>query len=249
VTAGVASLRGKTALVTGGAHRIGREIVETLAASGCNVVIHYSRSEDDARNLARTLSLDASSTAPHIHTVQADLSDPAAAEALISNATTSCGASIDFVINNASAFPEQTWTDTTYDQLDAMMRLHAWAPLAIMRAAASQGATAAVNLLDTRMVSSDARHAPYMLSKQALWHLTRDMARTLAPMRVNGIAPGPILPPTGGSDADLESARKATILQQVGSPEGIAHAARFLLENEFVTGDVIFVDGGRHLNG
>ncbi len=242
--AAVDDLIDKVVLVTGGAKRIGRAICKDLAEAGCDVVVHYSTSEAEARELADRLDqrypVDTA-------VVQADLHDTDAAEGLVTAAGKAIGGTIDYLVNNASSFPKQEWGTATYADVDAMMRIHAWAPFAMSRALHRQGGQAVVNLTDTRVVADDPQHGPYLLSKQALANLTQEMARRFAPLRVNAVAPGPILPPTGGTDADLDAARKATVLGRVGSPQGIAHAVRFLLENEYVTGDTVFVDGGRHL--
>lgn len=230
-------LDGRTALVTGGAKRIGAAITRTLADAGCRVAVHANTALADAAALAKTVGGVV---------VQADLSDPAAAEAVVGEAAASLGAPVDFVVNNASAFPAVGLEAATYGDLDAMMRLHAWAPLATARALARTGGSAVVNLLDTRITSHDPLHFPYLLSKQALWHLTASLARELAPLRVNAVAPGPILPATSG-DAGMEAAIKATVLGREGRPDEVAHAVRFVLEAEYVTGQTVFVDGGRHL--
>jgi len=233
------------ALVTGGARRIGAAICEALATAGATVVVHAHRSTADAESLATRLGG---------HVVAGDLAKPAVAEGLVQQAAAAAGAPVRYVVNNASRFPQHRLADATYDDLDAMMRLHAWAPLAISRAAAGQGANAVVNLVDTRIAGHDPRHMPYLLSKQALWHLTRTLARELAPMRVNAVAPGPILAPTApdgaaaapDATAELQAAVGSTLLARVGRPDEVAHAVRFLLENEYITGDTVFVDGGRH---
>lgn len=247
-------LAGQTALVTGGAKRIGEHICHALAAAGARVAVHARSSMREAENLAHRIGGVA---------VRADLADPEAAQALVADAAGALGAGVDLVVNNASIFPPVSLADATYADLEAVMRIHAWAPLAIARAAAAQGAHCAVNLLDTRIVSTDPQHFPYLLSKQALASLTRSLAVELSPMRVNGVAPGPILPanedggPPGshdkqgsdGADAGMEAAIKATVLGRAGRPEEIAAAVRYLVEAEYVTGQVLFVDGGRHLRG
>ncbi len=238
------SLAGQTVLVTGGAKRIGRAICEALAEAGCHVVVHYGTSQDEAEATAadlRTRGVEA-------WTVRANLLETGEAEGLVQAASDVAGRTIDLLVNNASAFPQQPWSTATYGDVDHMMRIHAWAPFAATRALSAGGGSAVVNLLDTRIVADDPTHGPYLLSKQALWHLTQDMARQFAPLRVNGVAPGPILTPTDGSgDASMQAAIDATVLGRMGKPEEIAHAVRFLLEAEYVTGDVVFVDGGRHL--
>lgn len=234
-------LAGRTALVTGGAKRIGAVIARTLTEAGCRVAIHAHTSMEEARSLATELDGVA---------IAADLREPAAAEGLVAEAAEALGTRVDYVVNNASAFPRGRLADTTYDDLDAMMRLHAWAPLATARAAAAKGARGIVNLLDARVASHDPQHFAYITSKQTLAALTRTLARELAPTRVNGVAPGPILPPTdtgANNDQAMEAAIKATVLRRAGEPAEIAHAVRYLCEAEYVTGDVVFVDGGRHL--
>ncbi len=230
-------------LVTGGAKRVGAAVCRELAAAGATVVVHAHGSVAEAEALADALGGAV---------VTGDLSDPDAVAGLLDAASEAAGAPVRYVVNNASAFPRQRLAQTTYDDLDAMMRLHAWAPLALARDLARAGddtaGRAVVNLLDTRVTSHDPDHFPYHVSKQALWNLTRTLARELAPVRINGVAPGPILPPTDGSgDTELQAAVDATVLGRMGRPEEVAHAVRFLLEAQYVTGDVVFVDGGRHL--
>jgi pteridine reductase len=240
------TLAGRTALVTGGAKRIGAEISVALAAAGCRVAVHAHSSLAAAEHLAKRIGGVA---------VHADLADPDAAERLLADAGRALDARVDLVVNSASAFAPGRLGGLTYDDFDAMMRLHAWAPLALARAAAKQDAAAVVNLLDTRIASHDPQHFAYLTSKQTLAALTRTLARELAPMRVNGVAPGPILAPnepdgSGGNEAAeraMQAAIKATVLGRAGTPAEVAHAVRFLCEAEYVTGQVVFVDGGRHV--
>ncbi len=219
-------------LVTGGAKRIGQAICRDLARDH-EVVVHANTSMADAEALAKELGGT---------TVQADLSDPAQVEGLLERV-----GPVAHVVNNASAFPRTTLAQATYEDLDQMMRLHAWAPLALARGAAATGAQSIVNILDTRVVSHDPQHFPYLTSKQALANLTRTLAKELAPMRVNGVAPGPILEPNDGSGDDLEAAVDATALKRAGTPAEVAHAVRYCIEAQYVTGQILFVDGGRHL--
>lgn len=235
-----------TALVTGGAKRIGAAIVMEMAQHGYDVVIHHHTSKEQAEataDLVRAMGRKA-------WTLQADLTDLDQAESLLPKARKLAGP-VRFVVNNASAFPRIDLPSMTVHDVDTMMRLHAYAPLLIARAAAPE-ADAIINILDTRITSHDPEHFPYHLSKQTLDNLTRTLAKELAPTRVNGVAPGPILPPTDDSDdpeTKLKNAADATVLGRSGTPDEIAQAVRFLLEAEYITGDVLFVDGGRHLKG
>jgi NAD(P)-dependent dehydrogenase (short-subunit alcohol dehydrogenase family) len=234
-----------TALVTGGGKRIGAAIVMDLAEHGYDVVIHHNVSAEEAEataELVRTLGRKA-------WTIQADLGNPDEADALLPAARKLAKTSIDYVVNNASAFQRIGLPAMTYHDVDTMMRLHAYAPLTIARSAYPE-AKAVVNLLDTRITSHDPDHFPYLLSKQTLSALTASLAKELSPMRINGVAPGPILPPTDGDEAPDDALRrgiKATVMQRAGRPDEVASAVRFMLEAEYVTGDVLFVDGGRHL--
>ncbi len=225
-------------LVTGAAKRVGAAIAEHLAGKGHHVVIHASSSIDEARALAARIGGSA---------VQADLTDLAAVGHVVGGADQAAGAPIQHIVNNASFFQETTASDATYEDLDTMMRLHAWAPWVLARGLAGRQGASVVNMLDTRITSHDPRHFTYLLSKNALAHLTRTLAKELAPVRVNGIAPGPILAPSDGADDALEAAVEATVLGRQGTPEEIAHAVSFLIDAEYTTGEVLFVDGGRHL--
>lgn len=241
------------ALVTGGAKRIGAAICHNLAADH-DIIIHANSSIAEAETLAA--SLHAAGT--HAWALQADLQDPDAVQKLLDDARALCGHPITVLINNASRFPEQNLADATWNDLEAMVRLHAWAPLALTRALAAQPDLApgacVVNLLDTRITSIDREHVPYLLSKQMLADATHMAARHLAPaVRVNAVAPGPILPPSSktgtAADEELERGAAAVPLGRAGTAPEIAHAVRFLVENQYVTGQTVFVDGGRHTLG
>jgi pteridine reductase len=235
----------KTVLVTGAAKRLGRAIALRAADAGMNVVAHYFSSERDAESLAREVGAKGRDA----WLVRADLSDPNAAETLMSVAVEKAGG-IDALVNSASIFRKSTVLDFTIDELEEEIRVNAYSPLLLCRAFAAFGKSGSiVNLLDSRINSYDAAHTAYHLSKRMLYSLTRMLAIELAPgIRVNGVAPGLILPPPGEPLSYLEQHRDENPLRRHGSPEEIADAVQFLLENDFVTGQVIYVDGGRHLN-
>ncbi len=237
-------LRGKTALVTGAAKRIGREIALALAAEGANVVIHYRESAAEAEGLGAELAARGVQSWP----VGADFDDPAATARLIPDALAAAG-SLDILVNSASLFSPSAIQDVDLADMTRLMRVNAWAPLSLSRDFARLvGRGKIVNLLDTRVTALDASHVAYVLSKRALLFLTELMAVEFAPgIAVNAVAPGLILPPSGRDEAYLHELAKAVPLRRHGGPRDVADAVLFLLTSDFVTGQVIFVDGGQHL--
>lgn len=239
-------LTGMTALVTGGAKRLGRATVLALARQGAGVAIHYHRSGEAAEVLAEEVQ----DHGVGAWTVNADLGDRGAVEGLFGAAVAKAGP-VDILVNNASIFPGDTFGDATYEALEENFRVNAWAPFALMRAFTGQDRGGAiVNLLDARMGDYDKRHFSYHLSKRALFTFTRAGALELAPsIRVNGVAPGLVLPPPGEDESFLTKWAHSNPLNTHGGPEDIAEAVVFLAAAPFVTGQIIYVDGGRHLLG
>lgn len=240
------SLAGKTALVTGAAKRIGRATALALASEGVSVMVHYRSSEREAKEAASMIKqrgVDA-------WTIQADLASPAQAEGLLARAR-EAARPIDVLINNASIFPKNSFMDMTGDDLALNMQINAIAPFVIGRALAAQGRQGSIiNFLDTRIVRHDAAHAAYHVSKRMLFTLTRMMALEFAPsVRVNAVAPGSILPASGEDASFFETAASGNPLQRRGSLEGVTETVLFLLRSDFITGQVIFVDGGVHMKG
>ena len=241
----VGKLIGRTALVTGGGKRLGRAIALALAGAGANVVVHYNRSEEEARGVAREIEgLGARSWA-----VGADLADPARAEGLIGKAGQAAGGRLDILVCSASIFPQGTFESITLDDIRENVAINAWAPFVLGRSFAAQtGSGHIVNLLDTRIAGYDWQHVAYQASKVLLGLLTRMMAVRFAPgIAVNAVAPGLILPPPGKDESYLESLRDTVPLRRTGSPEDITEAVLLLAGSSFITGQIIFVDGGRHL--
>jgi pteridine reductase len=239
-------LAGKTALITGAAKRIGRAIALTLAQDGVHVVVHYNQSSADALALCDEIrKLGVSAWA-----LPGDLMDAPQTACVFPEAMARAGP-IDILVNNASIFERDTLWEATEESIAKNMRLHAVAPLVLARELAKQKRAAhIVNLLDTRVAVYDREHASYDLSKNALLALTRMLALELAPnVAVNAVAPGSILPPPGQSEAYLGKLAHANPLNRIGSPEDIADAVLFLLRSRFITGQVIYVDGGMHMKG
>lgn len=238
------NLQGQTALVTGGAVRIGRAICEALAASGVNVVIHHRHSATDAE----TLRADMERRGVRAWTLGADLSSEATCEALVQRAVATAS-QLDILINNAAVFHKDTLRATTEEKLLTGFWPNLFAPLLLIRAFArhSQGGKI-VNLLDRRIAGHDTDCVPYLLTKKALAELTQLAALELAPrFTVNGVAPGAVLPPPGKGADYLHDQAGPVPLQRHPTPAEIAAAVLALLQNDAVTGQILFVDGGQHL--
>jgi NAD(P)-dependent dehydrogenase (short-subunit alcohol dehydrogenase family) len=242
----IRQFEGRTALVTGAAKRLGRETALRLAACGINVVAHYRSSAVEAEALAAHIRAQGGQAWP----LSADLADSAQAENLISRAQELAGV-ISILINSAAIFPETSLSSLEPDDLIENINVNAMAPLLIARAFARQGTEGTiVNILDSRILDYDKSHVAYHLSKQLLFSLTRIMAIEFAPkIRVNAVAPGLVMPPVGKDERYLQELVWTTPLNRHGSPQDVSEAVVFLLRSDFVTGQVLYVDGGRHLKG
>ncbi|MDY0000558.1 MAG: SDR family oxidoreductase [Polyangia bacterium] len=241
-------LRGKTALVTGGARRLGATIARGLAGAGANVAVHYRHSASEAEALVEELR----GMGVRAMAVAGDLDDPSSAPRILDTASAALGP-LDFLVNNASIFPADSLPDLTPEAVHHNVDVNALAPLslalALGRALAASGRPGAiVNLLDTRITDYDRDHLSYHLSKRMLHTLTKILALELAPLvRVNAVAPGLVLPPEGKDEAYLASLAHSNPLQSYGGEANVREAVLFLLQSGFVTGQVIYVDGGRNL--
>ena len=245
------SLRGRTALVTGAARRLGRAIAEALAREGADILVHYGHSAGEAEQTAAGLR----ALGVRSWTLGADLGDPAQAEALWDEARARAG-SIDILVNSASSFPEDTLAGFTPGGLEASLRVNALAPVLLARRFAATPAAAGqagekpadrviVNLLDSRALGRMRRHFSYQMSKRFLADFTRLLALELAPaVRVNAVAPGMILPPPGLGEEARRRLAATNLLARWGEPADVARAVLFLAGNDFITGQVLFVDGG-----
>lgn len=236
----------RVALVTGGAKRIGRSLCVALAARGCHVVVHYSTSRVEAM----TLCEDLRRKGVKAEAVEGELANAGEASEVFARAARVAGP-VDILINNASIFPEDHVMEFDEHRLLDCIRVNAFAPLVLSRAFAAQKRPGViVNMLDTRVQDYDYRHASYHLSKRMLMTLTSMLALELAPnLRVNAVAPGLILPPEGKDESYLRDLAQTNPLQTCGGPDDIVEAVLFLVRSDFVTGQVLYVDGGRHLKG
>jgi len=240
-------LKGRTVLVTGGARRVGACIVRGLHAAGANVVLHYRSSADDAAELARELNgVRPGSTI----LAECDLLETAQLPALVKVAADAFGG-LDVLVNNASTFYPTPVGDITAIDWDDLIGSNLKAPLFLAQAAApllKDARGLIVNLADIHGIKPLRRYPVYSVAKAGLIMLTKSLARELGPhVRVNAIAPGPILWPEDGLDKELqEKIIDRTALKRLGSPEDVARACLFFAtEAPYVTGQVLAVDGGR----
>ncbi len=239
-------LHGRCALVTGGAVRIGRAICEALADAGADVVIHCDRSAAQAASLANELS----GRGVQAWVVAGRLRDEAACADVVRRSADAAGR-LDILINNAAVFHKHALAEADEARVLDELRVNLLAPLALIRAFArvADGGRI-VNLLDRRIAANDPSCLPYLLSKKGLADLTRVAALDLAPrFTVNGVAPGPVLPPPGQGAEYLHDRAGRTPLAGPVSPDDVARAVLFLAQSDTITGQIIFVDGGQHLLG
>ena len=235
-------------LVTGSSRRLGREVALALARRGSHIAVHYNSSLEPAKALCRELKTMGVRAIP----VPGDLSDEAAVGRLFHEAWAGLGG-LDFLVNNASVFPSGRMDEMEISDLIPIIRVNAWAPFLLTRALwrkvrGTERRGSVVNLLDTRLVGGDLAHSAYHLSKAMLGEMTRMMALEFAPeLQVNAVAPGAVLPPEERDETYLETLASSLPLRRRGFPSDIAEATVYLLGASFVTGQTIFVDGGRHI--
>jgi pteridine reductase len=240
-------LAGQAVLVTGAARRVGAAIARKLHTAGANVVLHYRTSATAAESLARELN---EARAGSVRTLQADLLDLNQLAPLIDAAVAAFGR-LDVLVNNASTFYPTPLGAITAEDWDDLMGTNVRAPLFLSQAAAPalrKTGGLIVNIVDIHGSRPLKRFTVYCTAKAALAMLTRSLARELAPqIRVNGIAPGPILWPKDAPEPDTKAKIiSQTLLRRQGSPDDVARTVLFFAaEAPFVTGQILAVDGGR----
>jgi pteridine reductase len=239
-------LAGRVALVTGAGRRVGRALAIALGARGMHVIVHYHSSSAGADETARLITRAGGSA----EATRADLGDPADAERLVDAAVAARG-SLDVLVNSAAVMLRTPLGETTAKDWDAMFALNVRAPYFLSQRAAPALRAARgciINIADLAAFETWPAYIPHGLTKSSVVQMTRALARVLAPeVRVNAIAPGVVLLPEGWSEEDAERLRSTTPLRQLGSPEDVAGAMLYLIDADFVTGEVITVDGGRHV--
>ena len=237
----------RAALVTGGALRLGRAAVLALAEADFAVAIHCNRN----RAAADALAAEVQGAGGRAAVLQADLADEAAVQALLPAAAAALGP-VGVLVNNASTFERDEWDDATRESWDRHMEPNLRAPFVLMQAHARAlpdgAAGAVVNLLDQRVWSLTPHFVSYTVSKAALWALTRQMALALAPrIRVNAIGPGPALPSSRQTPESFARQCASVPLRHGTSPEEVGRALLAILSLPAMTGQMIALDGGQHL--
>ncbi len=242
-------LAGQSVLITGAARRVGATVARVLHQHGANVVVHYRSSADDAAARVRGLSAARAGSAA---SVEGDLLDVAQLPALVKSAVSAFGA-LDVLVNNASTFYPTPVGDITAIDWDDLIGTNLKAPLFLAQAAAPalhERRGLIINMADIHGLKPLRRYPVYSIAKAGLIMLTRSLARELGPhVRVNAVAPGPVMWPEDGLDAALqEKITQRTALKRPGSAEDVARACLFFAaEAPYVTGQVLAVDGGRSL--
>jgi NAD(P)-dependent dehydrogenase (short-subunit alcohol dehydrogenase family) len=238
-------LKEKTILITGGARRIGRSIAVGIAKAGGNLIIHHRQSLNEASSLKKEIH----NIGSQAEIVQADFSNPVEAISTFEDLFKS--RSISAVINNASIFSDLSWDNTTLEDWNIHLDVNLTMPFLLSQSFASSlgrtGSGRIINILDWRALRPGIDHFPYTISKAALSALTKSLAAALAPsISVNGIALGAILPPSDGAETgDILS---TVPFERWGNLSEVVSTIIFLLTGpEYITGEIIHLDGGRHL--
>ncbi len=236
----------RVALVTGGARRLGRSIALALAETGFAIGLHCHASTDDAEATAAELR----ARGARVAVLVADLTREEDVRGLVARAEEKLGP-VGVLVNNASVFERDEWNDATRESWDAHLEPNLRAPFVLMQAFARgvrEGQGVVINLLDQRVWSLTPHFVSYTVSKAALWSLTQSMALALAPrIRVNAIGPGPALPSPRQSEAQFLRQAASTPLQRGTSPEEIGRAVLAILALPAMTGQMLALDGGQHL--
>ena len=244
-----APLSGQVALVTGSAHRVGKAIALTLAQGGADLVVHYHRSSEAAADTASEIR----ALGRRALAVAANLGDVAQINQLFQEVEREFG-QLDVLVNSASAFEAADFLTMTPAQWDETLNVNLKGPAFCAQAAAhlmlARGGGRIVNVADVIGLQPWPRFPHHSVAKAGLIMLTQVLAATLAPrIRVNAVAPGPVLKPSGMSDERWREIGAASLLGRAGHAADVAEAVLFLLCSNYITGEVLVVDGGSRFVG
>ena len=245
-------LQGKWALVTGAAHRVGKNIAVNLSKQGCNIYLHYGRSKNAATETADELRKNGSK----VELIQANLSDPKEIELIFSQIRSS-GNPLDICVNSAASFVKKPVSEFLIEDWDKVQNINLRAPFLISQKSAelmelnsSETKGNIIFISDLSAVFPWEGFSAHGVSKAGIIHLTKTLAYELSPnIRVNGVIPGLILPPPNINETRWENMIKNIPLKRSGDPNFVSDTIIFLLKNDFLTGNLIYVDGGEHLVG
>ncbi|MCH7949456.1 MAG: SDR family oxidoreductase [Candidatus Dadabacteria bacterium] len=234
----------KAALITGGGKRLGKAISLSLAERGYDIAIHYNHSDKEAKETADLIR----EKGRECEIFQSNLSDISQVRSLIPTVF-EVFPQCSILVNSASIFENIGFNDVTEEIFERDFNTNFKAPFFLSQDfSKGDDAELIINMLDMRINKIETEHFTYNLTKKALRDFTLMAAKALGPkIRVNGICPGPILPPPDKDIKYLEQIAKNTPLEKPGNPDYIITAVKYLLDNSFVTGQCLFVDGGQHL--
>ena len=239
-------IEGRVALVTGAGTRVGRVIALALGKAGMRVGVHYARSERGAREVAEQIIANGSDA----RTLPGDLTDPATAPRLVEHAAKLFG-SLDVLVNSAAVMMRTPIGEVLVEDWDAMFALNLRAPFFLSQAAArvmGEKGGVIVNIADLAAFETWKGYIPHAITKAGIVQMTRGLAHALAPrIRVNAVAPGSVLLPEGWTKEQADKLVSTTPLGRLGSAEDVSQAVMYLICADYVTGETIIVDGGRHV--
>jgi pteridine reductase len=239
-------IEGRVALVTGGGTRVGRVIALALGKAGMRVAVHYARSERGAREVAEQIVGFGSDA----RTLPGDLTDPATGPRLVEHTAKVFG-SLDVLVNSAAVMLRTPVGEVLVEDWDAMFALNLRAPFFLSQAAArvmGERGGVIVNIADLAAFETWKGYIPHAITKAGIVQMTRGLAHALAPkIRVNAVAPGSVLLPEGWTQEQADRLISTTPLKRLGSAEDVAQAVMYLICADYVTGETIIVDGGRHV--